>query len=211
MHIPLITKLASSILPFLSNPIHTSSSPATSPLTLTFRPIHAHRHVYTNTSSRPSLLLRNATTSFPLHDISNEAYAPSDESYLLDNPSEEIASRPLAIRTTPIIVRRPRIRPPSILSWALSARKQRYFTGNTSELWVAPDYADIEGDWEDVEIIGPDTRDRQTLIALAKMSSNAYVTTDGGEWWPVEGWNSTLPFGWEAESDGLRGHVVSLP
>jgi len=133
-----------------------------------------------------------------------------DEAYLLDNPTPEIAAAPLTIRTTPTLIRRPRIRPPSILSWAQAARSQRDFAVNTSELWVAPDYANIDGDWEDVEVIGPDVRDRQTLMALAKMSSNAYVVPDGGEWWPVHGWNVTLPFGWEADSDGLRGHVVSL-
>jgi lipase ATG15 len=69
---------------------------------------------------------------------------------------------------------------------------------------------DLEGDWEDVEVLGPDVTDRQTLITLAKMTSNAYVLPDSGEWWPLEGWNATTPFGWEADADGLRGHVVSL-
>jgi lipase ATG15 len=67
---------------------------------------------------------------------------------------------------------------------------------------------DSDGDWEDVEVDAPDVTDRQTLITLAKMTSNAYVLPDSGEWWGLEGWNNTLPFGWEADADGLRGHVV---
>jgi lipase ATG15 len=45
---------------------------------------------------------------------------------------------------------------------------------------------------------------------MAKMASNAYTTPDvDGEWWPLGDWNSTTPFGWEKDADGLRGHVVS--
>ena len=76
--------------------------------------------------------------------------------------------------------------------------------------WIAPDYNDHHGDWEDVSVIAPDVSDRQTLITLAKMTSNAYVTPESGEWWPTKGWNGTVPFGWEPDADGLRGHVVSV-
>ena len=213
MHIPIINKLAPCLFTFLSPLSDTSRSPPSPPSTLTFRPIHAHGHTFTNSSSRPQLLLHNATAStsyLHLPELGHASSSHRDEAYLLDNPSRALASDPLTIRTRSITIRRPRDRPPSILSWALSARRQPYYTGNTSHTWVAPDYADDDGDWEDVEIVGPDIRDRQTLMALAKMSSNAYVTPDGGEWWPVEGWNGTLPFGWEPDSDGLRGHVVRL-
>ena len=118
-----------------------------------------------------------------------------------------------------MIIRRPRIKPPSILSWSHSARWKRthpdVFPFPTNSIagdgttWMAPNYDDDRGGWEDVEIQGPDVTDRQTLITLAKMMSNAYVLPDGGEWWPVGEWNATLPFGWESDADGLRGHVVS--
>ena len=53
-------------------------------------------------------------------------------------------------------------------------------------------------------MLGPDVKDRQTLLTLAKMTSNAYVTPDSGQWWPTAGYNVTLPFGWEPDTDGLR-------
>lgn len=76
---------------------------------------------------------------------------------------------------------------------------------------MSPDYADIDGEWDDVEIPGPDVTDRQTLIALAKMASDAYILPGTDEWWPVNGWNDTVPFGWEADADGLRGHIFADP
>ena len=75
---------------------------------------------------------------------------------------------------------------------------------------MAPDYADLHGEWDDVEVEAPDVTDRQTLLTLAKMTSNAYVLPESGEWWPVDDWNASLPFGWAGETDGLRGHVVSI-
>ena len=63
-----------------------------------------------------------------------------------------------------------------------------------------------------MEVAAPDVTDRQTLIAMAKMASNAYTTPDvDGEWWPLGNWNHSTPFGWEKDADGLRGHVVSRP
>ena len=214
MHIPFITRVVPFLFPFLEphfGPSH--SPPPDRPRTLTFQPIHAHSHTFSNSSTKPRLFFHNAsapTTCLFVPDSGSVEPEVGDETNLLDNPSPKLAASPLTIRTTPITVRRPRIRPPSISSWAISARNQQHITINISESWVAPDYADDKGDWEDVEVLGPDIRDRQTLLALAKMSSNAYTIPDGGEWWPVDGWNETMPFGWEPDSDGLRGHVVSL-
>lgn len=82
---------------------------------------------------------------------------------------------------------------------------------NRTHTWVAPDYDDIEGDWDDVEIPGPDITDRQTLLALAKMASDAYILPGTDEWWPVLGYNDSTPFGWEEDADGLRGHIFADP
>jgi putative lipase involved disintegration of autophagic bodies len=69
--------------------------------------------------------------------------------------------------------------------------------------WVAPDYEEEGGEWEDVDVEAPDIRDRQTLISLAKMTSNAYVTPDSGEWWPVGDYNAVC-------SSGIsRGHTLT--
>ncbi|GFZ42645.1 Autophagy-related protein 15 [Saitozyma sp. JCM 24511] len=227
MHIPLISKLAPALLPFLhpAPPAAPTTSPAPTPAplsssSLTFTPIHAHAHSFTNTS-RPALLLHNAS-SHP------SAYLSTSSEDRLD---AFLADEPLTIRTVPLTIRRPRVRPPQMISWALSAREKRRRSAggrggsifpwsatssstshaNTTgaDAWEAPDFDDEAGGWEDVEVLGPDVKDRQTLLTLAKMTSNAYVTPDSGQWWPTAGYNVTLPFGWEPDTDGLRGHIFA--
>jgi len=219
MHIPLLTSIASRLIPLLSPHTSTLSEDATG--IITFDPIHALAHTIHPSSNSPVLLLHNATTEQSLFSIPDTTSfsALEAEEYLLDYPAAHIAAQPLSIRTKQITIRRPRHRPPTILSWAYSARRSRQHRGldalpfandgnSTERTWIAPDYNDDNGQWEDVEVRAPDVTDRQTLITLAKMTSNAYVTPDSGEWWPTSGWNSSIEFGWEPDADGLRGHVV---
>ncbi|OCF74904.1 lipase [Kwoniella mangroviensis CBS 8886] len=210
MHIPLFTNLATSLLPLLS-----PSQPSSSSSTITIRPIHAHTHKYNNTT--PTLYFHNTSSeaSFYAHDYPLSIFAAD-----ADIPS--LSADDLTIRTVKTIIRRPRVRPPSMLSWSLShkATTRRggiipFGTYNSSEdvgMWVAPDMNSQGGEWDDVEVIAPDIKDRQTLITLAKITSNAYVLPDSGEWWPVGKWNNhTVPFGWEDNADGLRGHIFADP
>ncbi|KAK6458227.1 Alpha/Beta hydrolase protein [Scheffersomyces xylosifermentans] len=76
----------------------------------------------------------------------------------------------------------------------------------------------IELEWEDeMEIEVPNMKDRDTIVSLATISSNAYVRfpldddekkksdwIDVGDWTPDEN-NTDINFGWE--DIGLRGHV----
>ncbi|KAG8213328.1 Alpha/Beta hydrolase protein [Butyriboletus roseoflavus] len=65
--------------------------------------------------------------------------------------------------------------------------------------------------WED-EIVAPDVEHRESLLELAKMTNNAYVTPDDAEWYELrEDWNDRYPFGWEPDSDGFRGYVFATP
>ncbi|KAF9562000.1 alpha/beta-hydrolase [Agrocybe pediades] len=67
-------------------------------------------------------------------------------------------------------------------------------------------------EWEEDEIEGPDVESRETLLELAKMTNNAYVEPEDPAWYDLNGrWNISLPFGWEPESDGFRGHVFATP
>jgi lipase ATG15 len=213
MHIPLISRLAPLLIPYLSPSALPPEKQDGSQIT--FDPIHAFAHT-TSHSSRPALLLHNASPAHPLiasrQDLLSLS-AEEQEEHLLDTPRPDLIAQPLSIRTKPTIIRRPRIKPPSIISWALSAQRARnprsYHNINSTDTWTAPHYDDHDG-WEDVEVEAPDVTDRQTLIAMAKMASNAYTTPDvDGEWWPLGNWNQTIPFGWEKDADGLRGHVVS--
>ena len=217
MHIPLIAKFAPMLIPYLSpdrRPPGASSVASTSQTI--FEPMHAFAH--SSHPTRPRVLIHNmpSSESFTAASIDfGTLSAEEQEEHLLDHPRPDLASEPLSIRTTTRTIRRPRIRPPTISSWALSAQRDRspeiysQRHGNGSMAWSAPRYDDHEG-WDDVEVRAPDITDRQTLIAMAKMASNAYTTPDvDGEWWPLGGWNQTIPFGWEKDADGLRGHVVS--
>ncbi|OAX32964.1 alpha/beta-hydrolase [Rhizopogon vinicolor AM-OR11-026] len=61
--------------------------------------------------------------------------------------------------------------------------------------------------WDPTDILGPNVEDRETLLALAKMTSNAYTTSTTSDWYVLDGWNKSTPFGWEPDADGFRGHV----
>ncbi|KAG8933740.1 putative lipase atg15 [Tulasnella sp. 419] len=66
-------------------------------------------------------------------------------------------------------------------------------------------------DWEEDEVQGPDTEDRNTLLELAKMTSNAYVSQTDPLWYNLsDKWsNDSTPVGWEPDSDGFRGHIFT--
>ncbi|GJJ07625.1 hypothetical protein Clacol_001829 [Clathrus columnatus] len=64
--------------------------------------------------------------------------------------------------------------------------------------------------WTEETVEAPDVTDRETLLSLAKMTRNAYLDISGGvseEWYELDGYNASFPFGWEEDADGLRGHV----
>jgi lipase ATG15 len=63
--------------------------------------------------------------------------------------------------------------------------------------------------WTIDEIPGPNVTDKETVLSLARVAANAYVTgRDNSEWLDVGGgFNYTEDFGWE--NDGLRGHIFA--
>ncbi|CAJ0635761.1 7935_t:CDS:2 [Entrophospora sp. SA101] len=62
-------------------------------------------------------------------------------------------------------------------------------------------------EWNDsVDLLLPNVTDMQTLISLAKMSSNAYIKCDDDDWYDLgKHYNLNSTFGWE--DDGIRGYV----
>ncbi|OMH83722.1 putative lipase atg15 [Zancudomyces culisetae] len=66
-------------------------------------------------------------------------------------------------------------------------------------------------DWDyvvDDGLLVPNTRDKETILSLARMAANAYNSIDGDEWEDLgEPWKNKTAIGWE--SDGLRGHVFA--
>jgi lipase ATG15 len=63
--------------------------------------------------------------------------------------------------------------------------------------------------WTLDEVPAPDITDRDTILTLAYMASDAYVQSpDEADWDDVGGgFDRSVDFGWE--SDGLRGHVIA--
>ena len=64
-------------------------------------------------------------------------------------------------------------------------------------------------DWTTDEMLGPNVTDRDTIVALASMSANAYDQKQQGNWDWVDqnGFNYSDSFGWDF--DGLQGHVFA--
>ncbi|KDQ50269.1 hypothetical protein JAAARDRAFT_42266 [Jaapia argillacea MUCL 33604] len=62
--------------------------------------------------------------------------------------------------------------------------------------------------WEDIEVLGPEVGERETVLTLAKMTNNAYMQPSDAQWYDLSSdWNASYPFGWEPDEDGFRGHV----
>jgi lipase ATG15 len=63
--------------------------------------------------------------------------------------------------------------------------------------------------WTIDDVPGPNVTDKETLLSIAHIAANAYLTSrDDPEWFDVGvGFNYTNDFGWEM--DGLRGHIFA--
>ncbi|KAI0255146.1 alpha/beta-hydrolase [Lactifluus subvellereus] len=65
-------------------------------------------------------------------------------------------------------------------------------------------------DWEEAEVPGPDVTRRETLLLLAKMTSNTYFVPGTSGWYNLtDEWNVGMPVGWEPDDDGFRGYVFA--
>ncbi|KAJ3888084.1 Alpha/Beta hydrolase protein [Lentinula edodes] len=87
-------------------------------------------------------------------------------------------------------------RPPSFSAFSDARRMSRIYGQSTSLAW------------DGIETRAPNSTHRNTLLTLAKMTSNAYYEPVDKEWYDIgTDWNSTFSYGWEPDSDGFRGHV----
>lgn len=62
--------------------------------------------------------------------------------------------------------------------------------------------------WHEDEILAPNVTDRNTLLTLAKMTSNDYTTPDQKDWYHLDGWNQSYPFGWEPDQGVCHRRAV---
>ncbi|KAJ7500533.1 Alpha/Beta hydrolase protein, partial [Mycena galericulata] len=62
--------------------------------------------------------------------------------------------------------------------------------------------------WDSARVLGPNFSKRDNLLQLAKMTSNSYYGEPGHKsWYALNGWNASIPLGWEPDADSLRGYV----
>lgn len=66
-------------------------------------------------------------------------------------------------------------------------------------------YGSMDFDWVEEELLVPDVTDRDTVVSLAVMASNAYVDVPFTGDWTNTSWKETGGIGWQ--SDGVRGHI----
>ncbi|KAG6857422.1 hypothetical protein H0H87_004784 [Tephrocybe sp. NHM501043] len=135
-----------------------------------------------------------------LHAVSDSAHVIfSDvQPRTLDAQSNNLgsSSEPYTIQTRQL----PSFRPQSFEAFS-NARIRSMRFGQSEQL-----------QWDEEEILGPDVEKRDTLLQLAKMTNNAYLTPGEAGWYDLGGgWNTSYPFGWEPDADGFRGHVFATP
>lgn len=47
--------------------------------------------------------------------------------------------------------------------------------------------------WDTTNVLGPNVEERETLLTLAKMTSNAYTSPTASDWYTQDGWNNVRP------------------
>ncbi|KIY64425.1 alpha/beta-hydrolase [Cylindrobasidium torrendii FP15055 ss-10] len=103
-------------------------------------------------------------------------------------------------------------------SYSIKTRKIRTYRPqsigafNDARAWSMRFGQSVTLPWDEDDVLGPDIESREVLLALAKMSSNAYLQPNETGWYELgANWTSTYPFGWEPDADGFRGQVFATP
>ncbi|QLL31091.1 hypothetical protein HG536_0A09080 [Torulaspora globosa] len=125
---------------------------------------------------------------------SDEPLWTADRRFLTDNPF----SYEFEIRSDLLQMKRMSDRSPDFLEGYLD------FAMDSPSL-----AAKVAIDWIDDEVVVPNVTDKDTIISLALMSSNAYVKIPHtGDWRNISSpWNKSQSDGFGWDDDGLRGHV----
>lgn len=77
--------------------------------------------------------------------------------------------------------------------------RDRFFSARWNSLTSVP--------WDEIEVEGPDIRDRETLLTLAKMTNNAYTEPENSDWYDLgPGWVNEVC----ASSDLLKSTSHSM-
>ncbi|KAG9102846.1 putative lipase atg15, partial [Ceratobasidium sp. 370] len=88
-----------------------------------------------------------------------------------------------------------------------AARHRRNEKSLFGRLGLGREWAQSLG-WDEDDVEGPATDKRETVLALAKMTNNAYLEPADAGWYDLGGnWTTEHDIGWEPDADGFRGHV----
>ncbi|KAJ4292238.1 putative lipase atg15 [Collariella sp. IMI 366227] len=145
------------------------------------------RHIYHHGTYRHPTLHRK-------QDVvqSNDVFLAAEDGFEAERIGP-LTARSNAVRIQRLVDRRPSVVDPMVAE----ARQQGYVSVLSPSSWTVD------------EIPGPDITDKGTVLSLALMAANAYVSKPGeADWEDVGGhFNRSADFGWEG--DGLRGHVFA--
>lgn len=87
------------------------------------------------------------------------------------------------------------------------SRKSRKQQSVLSRIGFSQEWGQSLG-WDEDDVAGPAIDKRETVLALAKMTNNAYLSPEEAGWYDLGGnWTADHQIGWEPDADGFRGHV----
>ncbi|KKA28142.1 hypothetical protein TD95_000984 [Thielaviopsis punctulata] len=161
-----------------------SEPPAPATHTFTLRQIFHH-----GTYQHPTLHRRRDV----VHSADNVFLAADAE----DGFEREVLP-PLMVNSKPTKIQRLADRRPAVVDALVTqTRRNGQLEAMSPTAWTVDD------------VSGPDVTDKQTVLSLALMCSDAYVEKEGQPDWDDVGapFNRSADFGWE--SDGLRGHIFA--
>lgn len=139
-------------------------------------------------SQPPAVLPARTPLSFQLR---HEHAITNDSRVIFSNAVPSFAADSYAVSTSNIQTHRPQS------AKAFHSARLRSIRHDQSEHVL----------WDTTDVLGPNVEERETLLTLAKMTSNAYTSPTASDWYTSDGWNKSTPFGWEPDADGIRGHV----
>lgn len=175
----------------LAGPLFTDATPILSPL-LPAEPPQAGEHTLTLRH-----IFHHGTHQHPGLHRRRDITEPEAEIWLSqegDYKAERISA--LKAKSQTHKIERLRDRRPSVIDPLVAQARQE------GSVFVSSPSA-----WALEDVPGPDVTDKNTILTMALITSNAYVEKPGMPDWDEVGvpFNKTEDFGWE--SDGLRGHI----
>ncbi|KAI9179975.1 putative lipase atg15 [Blastocladiella emersonii ATCC 22665] len=84
---------------------------------------------------------------------------------------------------------------------------QALYQSSSDSFFASGDDSAVSAADDDAAIPAPDVTDKDTVLAFAKMTANAYTLPTNGDWEPLDHFFTNESFGWT--DDGLRGYVYA--